>query len=151
MPTDPAIFGFGNEWYAPALQAAEPVELPSRRRIRMVSAPYFLATKIAAFEGRGGGDYLMSHDMEDIVALLDGRPEVIDEIRNCPEELRRHLAQCFRELWADRRFREVLPGHLPSDKGSQARLPIITRRIQAIGVSFRDVSGRTHNEQGGYT
>ena len=30
-------------------------------------------------KSRGRGDYLMSHDMEDIVAVLDGRPEVVGE------------------------------------------------------------------------
>lgn len=74
MPTDPEIFGFGNEWYQSALEKAVVFELPSGNRIRMVTAPYFLATKLAAFAGRGKGDYLMSHDMEDIVAVLDGRP-----------------------------------------------------------------------------
>jgi hypothetical protein len=45
----------------------------------MITAPYFLACKLAAFRSRGEGDYLMSHDMEDIVAVLDGRPEVVWE------------------------------------------------------------------------
>lgn len=75
MPTRPEILGFGNEWYQPALDAAVTVVLPSDKRIRMVTAPYFLVTKLAAFDGRGKGDYVTSHDMEDIVAVLDGRPE----------------------------------------------------------------------------
>ncbi|MBU0674360.1 MAG: hypothetical protein KJ950_06930, partial [Proteobacteria bacterium] len=47
--------------------------------INLVTAPYFLAGKFAAFAGRGNGDYLMSHDMEDIVAVLDGRPEIVED------------------------------------------------------------------------
>ena len=35
MPTDPVILGFGSEWYGPALQNAETVELPSGSRIRI--------------------------------------------------------------------------------------------------------------------
>ena len=60
MPTDPDIMGFGNEWYAPAFAAAESVSLPSGKCIRMVPAPYFLATKLAAFDDRGGEDILLS-------------------------------------------------------------------------------------------
>ena len=71
MPTDPEIMGFGNEWYVPAFAAAESVSLPSS---------YFLATKLAAFDDRGGEDILLSHDMEDIVVVLDGRPEVVEEV-----------------------------------------------------------------------
>ena len=64
------------------LQATMPIpsHLASGKVIRMVSAPYFLITKLEAFNGRGNGDYLMSHDIEDIVAVLDGRPEIFDEM-----------------------------------------------------------------------
>src|SRR4030067_503869 len=79
MPTRPEILGFGNEWYQPALDAAVTVVLPSGKRIRMVTAPYFLVTKLAAFDSRGKGDYVASHDMEDIVAVLDGRPGSANE------------------------------------------------------------------------
>lgn len=78
MPTKPEILGFGNEWFQSALDAAVAVALPSGKRIRMVTAPYFLVTKFAAFDGRGKGDYVMSHDMEDIIVVLDGRPEIVN-------------------------------------------------------------------------
>lgn len=132
MPTKPEVLGFGNEWYQPALETAESVELPSGRRIRMVTAPYFLATKLAAFDGRGKGDYMMSHDMEDIVAVLDGRSETVDEVRRSAERVRHYLAARFHTLLADRNFIDALPGHLPGDEGSQARLPLIIERIEAI-------------------
>ncbi len=53
MPANPTVLGFGNQWYQPALESGMPVELPSGRTIHMVTAPYFLVTKLAAFEGRG--------------------------------------------------------------------------------------------------
>ncbi len=74
MPTNPKLLGFGSEWYQDAFEAATFQTLPSGKRIHMITRPYFLACKPAAFRSRGEGDYLMSHDMEDIVALLDGRP-----------------------------------------------------------------------------
>lgn len=95
MPTDPGILGFGNVWYQPALKSAESVELPSGASIRMVSALYFLATKLAAFDGRGKGDFVMSHDMEDLVAVLDGRPEIVDEVKGADETLRRHHSRAI--------------------------------------------------------
>lgn len=54
MPTNPQILGFGNQWFSPAFKMAEPVALPSGKRIRMLPAPYFLATKLEAFNDRGG-------------------------------------------------------------------------------------------------
>ncbi len=98
----------------------------------MVTAPYFLATKLSAFDGRGEGDYLMSHDIEDIVAVLDGRLEVVDEVQVSPEELRSHLAERFRALLDDARFVEAVSGHLPGDMSSQGRVTIVMERIRSI-------------------
>jgi predicted nucleotidyltransferase len=80
--TNRKVLGFGNDWYQPALEAAAAVNLPSGRTIRMVTAPYFLATKLAAFDARGKGDFMMSHDMEDIIAVIDGR---LNLLLNCTE------------------------------------------------------------------
>jgi hypothetical protein len=132
MPTDPEIMGFGNEWYAPAFEAAEFLSLPSGRRIRIVPAPYFLATKLAAFDDRGGEDFLVSRDMEDIVAVIDSRPEIVHEIENSQTRLRMHLAERCAELLQDQRFTDALPGHLQSDTASQARLPVLLERIRMI-------------------
>jgi len=132
MPTNPDILGFGNEWYQPALDAAEYVGLPSGNKIRMVTASYFLATKLSAFDGRGRGDYLMSHDIEDIVAVLDGRPEVVNEVQESHEVLRNHLAERFRALLNDARFVEAVSGHLPGDTSSQGRVTIVMERIRSI-------------------
>lgn len=132
MPTRQEILGFGNEWYQPALDAAVSVELPSGKQIRMVTAPYFLATKLAAFDGRGKGDYVASHDMEDIIAVLDGRAEMVEEVMGSSEDLRAHLHQRFQTLLADARFMDAIPGHMPGDAASQARVPIVIHRIKAI-------------------
>ena len=132
MPTRPEILGFGNEWYQPALDAAVGVELPSGKRIRMVTAPYFLATKLAAFIGRGMGDYVTSHDIEDIVAVLDGRPEIVNEVRQVNETLRKHLMARFAALLHDKNFVAALHGHLPGDTASQARAPLVMERITGI-------------------
>ncbi len=53
MPTDERILGFSNRWYSAAIAGASEVPLPSGRRIRLISAPAFLATKFEAFATRG--------------------------------------------------------------------------------------------------
>jgi predicted nucleotidyltransferase len=132
MPTSLEVLGFGNRWYQSALDSAASVELPSGRSIRMVTAPYFLTTKLDAFVGRGMGDYLMSHDMEDIVAVLDGRSEIVNDIEHADAILREHLRESFNRLLGDAKFVEALPGHLPGDAANQARVPLLMERIQAI-------------------
>jgi hypothetical protein len=132
MPTSAEILGFGNEWYAPAFESARQVKLPSGKKIRLVTAPYFLATKLEAFDGRGNHDYVMSHDIEDIVAIVDGRPEIADEVHEADRTLRGFLSERFARLLADPRFGDALPGHMPSDPASQDRIPIVIERITAI-------------------
>jgi predicted nucleotidyltransferase len=132
MPTATEILGFGNEWYRSAMEDALAVTLPSGREIRMVSAPYFLITKLEAFDGRGQGDYLMSHDIEDIVAVLDGRPEIVGEVRGAEPDLVGALAERFRVLLADARFVEAVSGHIPPDETSQARVAAVLKVIEQL-------------------
>jgi len=98
MPIDTQILGFGNKWYASAADNAAAISIPSGKQIRMVSAPNFLITKLEAFEGRGGGDYLMSHDMEDIIAVLDGRRKIVEEIHQGEPYLIKALSGRFYDL-----------------------------------------------------
>ena len=133
MPTDPSILGFSNRWYGPALENAQPVKLGDRE-IRLITAPYFLATKLEAFRGRGKNDFRMSHDMEDIVTIIDGRPEVVDEIPLAAADLRRYLSDEFKTLLSSRDFLEALPGHLLSDDSSQQRAGIVMRRMQRLVI-----------------
>jgi hypothetical protein len=46
MPGDASILGFENRWQRPALAGAEALSLPSGQRIRAISPPYLLATKL---------------------------------------------------------------------------------------------------------
>ena len=132
MPTDARILGFGNPWYRAAWEAARPVELPGGRVIRHIPAPLFLATKLAAFDDRGAGDYLASHDLEDFVAVVDGRPTLLDELEAADDKLKEHLAERIGRLLDDRGFRDALPGFLPGDSASQARLETLHGRLASM-------------------
>lgn len=67
MPLDEKVLGFTNRWYKPAIEAAEEREILPGMTIKVISSPYFCATKLEAFDGRGADDYLASHDLEDMV------------------------------------------------------------------------------------
>ncbi len=132
IPVDPNVFGFGSEWFKPALETAELISLPSGKQILTISGPYFVACKFSAFKNRGDEDYLLSHDIEDIIALLDGRKELVNEILASDKKLKSYLTGCFDRLLKDDRFLEALPGIMPGDAGSQARIPIIISRIDSV-------------------
>ena len=134
MPTDERVLGFGNRWYTAAVQTAESLRLPSGRSIRLIAPPVFLATKLEAFRGRGGGDFLASHDLEDITAVIDGRPQLVDEVRATEPELRAYLADEIGSLLQNDAYRDAVRGHLPGDDISQARVPTIRERLRLLSI-----------------
>ena len=132
MPTQEAVLGFSNRWYPLASRFREALALPSGRVVRVIRAPVFVATKLEAFHGRGGGDYLASHDLEDLVAVIDGRGELQDECHQSPPELRAYLADQFTTLLRTPAFVDALRGHLPGDEASQRRFPGLIRSLQTL-------------------
>ena len=132
MPTDPSLLGFSNRWYPEAMKASVPHLLPGGTEIRLVSAPYFLATKLEAFLGRGKGDFMGSHDLEDVVSLLDGRISVVDEVLASDPELQAYIAEILGRFLRDDSFIGSIQGNLPPDRASQARFPALMARIRVL-------------------
>ncbi len=135
MPAFERVLGFTNRWYRHARKQSDERDLPEGVRIRAVTAPLFLATKIEAFGSRGDGDFVASHDLEDIVAVVDGRPTLVEEVRAAPPQLRRYLATAIRRWLDDVGFLAAVPGHLPGDAASQARAPVVLERLRAIAAA----------------
>jgi predicted nucleotidyltransferase len=132
MPTDPNILGFSNPWYSGAIATATDHELEQDLIIRVVTPPYFCATKITAFHGRGKGDYAASHDLEDFLSVVDGRMELVRELRAAEEEVRRYVATEVGGFLRRYEFVDMLPGALTPDAASQARLPLLMARLDEI-------------------
>ena len=132
MPTDENILGFSNRWYLPAIKKSVTIELEPNLEIQIVTAPYFLGTKLDAFFGRGRGDHLASHDMEDIINFINGRVEILEDIKNSEPDLKDFISKSLQGFLEDELFLESLPGHLLPDKASQGRRSIILERIKEI-------------------
>lgn len=132
MPIDEKILGFSNRWYKPAMENAQTVRLAKHLSIRVITAPLFLGTKLEAFKGRGKNDLFASHDLEDIIAVIDGRPSLLDEVLQVPRDLRDYLAGETRKLLERREFMDALPGYLLPDPASQARLGNLLKILRTI-------------------
>lgn len=132
MPTDEAILGFANRWYPEAVSTARSVTLPSGRRINLISAPAFLATKFEAFHSRGNNDMVTSHDLEDIVNILGGRLAVVEEVTSTDTALRTYLAMRFAQLRQHPDFDNTLPGLVAYDELFQSRIEALRWRISEI-------------------
>ena len=123
------VLGFTNIWYEAALKHASTLTVAAQS-IRVITAPFFLGTKIEAFRGRGRMDFQASHDLEDFVAVIEGRDTIVDEIAESPEDLRRYLSEAAKKLLAESRFLDVLPGFVLDNE----RVPLIEQRLRLIAA-----------------
>jgi len=132
MPSDARVLGFSNRWYDAVLKTAVVVEVGGGITVRVADAPSFVATKLEAFLDRGRGDYLSSHDLEDVLSVVDGRPVLVAELQSASPDLRAFVAGVFSRLLAEEGFRNALPG-LILDDSPAVRLPVVAERLEAIG------------------
>lgn len=133
MPAEGMVLGFTNRWYQDGMKNAEAITLPDGQEIRAFSVPYLLASKIEAFRDRGRDDYLASPDIEDIVALFDGCPDLEEKVQLAPEDVRKFIADQAAKFLATRDFIVIsLDGNLaigPNGRERANRCLEIIRRI----------------------
>ena len=132
MPTRGRILGFSCEWYQVAYDSALPCQLPDGTTIRLVTPACFLATKLAAFNDRGRHDPHASHDLEDLIAVIDGRREIVTDLAAAPPDLLAYVADRLSLLLARPAASTLIAAHLMPDSASQDRLPIVVDRIRGI-------------------
>lgn len=125
MPVQPEVLGFSNVWYRYAVDSAVPVDLGAGLTVRCASAVAFVATKLEAFHDRGNGDVLASHDLEDVLNIVDGREELRAELAAAPAGVQAAIAQAFAQLLSQPDFINALPGLLAEPD----RVPIVTQRL----------------------
>ncbi|WEN15390.1 hypothetical protein PY254_01535 [Rhodanobacter sp. AS-Z3] len=128
MPVDGDVLGFSNRWYPYAVASAKQVELAPGLSIRLVSAVAFVATKLEAFADRGAGDMLGSHDLEDVLNIVDGREELPDELLAAPALLQQVVGGAFANLLARPDFANVLPGLIAEPE----RAGIVEQRLRRM-------------------
>ena len=135
MPTDGAILGFTNRWYESGVAHKIPFLLPNGQNIFILSAPFFVATKLEAFLSRGNDDFRFSNDLEDIIAVIDGRETLLAEVQAAPADLIAYLARHFGFFFKNRDFHEGLEGFLPASregKGRQKRALAVVARLAKL-------------------
>ena len=114
-----------------SLETAEEVEY-SHTRLRIVSPIGLLVTKYLTFTERGKSDYYASHDLEDFLTIVDGRERIVEEIDKSRSDMKKYLIEAFRSLLEQDEFNDALPGYLPADSASQARLPMLRKKLKEI-------------------
>ncbi|WP_310569684.1 hypothetical protein [Gemmatimonas sp.] len=132
MPLDEDILGFSNRWYAYAVESATGFMLERGLVVRIAASTAFLATKWVAFASRGAADPMSSHDLEDLITVVAGRSEIIDEVRAAPPAVRQFIrtetAAFLDAPWAS----GVLEGNLPDARRVPGLVDAVTRRFQQL-------------------
>jgi len=135
MPTDPEILGFANVWYASGIAAAVATPLPSGRVIHAFDPPHLVATKLAAWNGRGRDDLLASTDAADVLALVNGRSTLVAEIGSAPAELRRFVSAEIGALLEHRDVDYAILDATREYESAQAeREQVVQERLGAIAA-----------------
>ena len=131
IPLNEKLLGFSNRWYPAAMKSSTGQRLSDDIEIRMITAPFFLATKLEAFKGRGNGDFFGSRDLEDFVSVVDGRAAIVQEVQDTAE-LQAYIPAETKRLLATTGFLDALPGYLLPDAASQSRITIVLQRLQEL-------------------
>jgi hypothetical protein len=131
MPTQGTQLGLNTAWFPEALATATWTEV-GPTRLPLISPVAFLATKYVAFRDRGNSDFYGSHDLEDLITVIDGRDNIVAELDSSPSPIREYVAGAVKELNEKPAFNEAVPAHLPGDTASQRRLPSLRIKLAAI-------------------
>ena len=112
MPTESEVLGFANRWYPAGFKSAMTYAVDERTSVLIFTPPYFIAAKLEAFHNRGGNDGRSSSDFEDIIYILNNRPQIWKEFREAPEEVRSYLQTAFAVLVQEPSIEEWISCHL---------------------------------------
>lgn len=108
MSTQAVGWAPANTWFKEGFEYMEIIELNEKVNIRIMPVSYFLAAKFEAFHDRGK-DPRTSHDLEDIIYVMDNRIDLADQILNAPVNVRIYLKGEFENLL---KLEEAVLGHL---------------------------------------
>lgn len=138
MPVELMPLGMTSNWFSEALKLSETQDLGEGKSVQIITAPFFIATKLEAFKNRGEEDFYGSHDLEDIITLLDGRATIIQEITTTLHKVRNFIASEFQKMLGEPDFHDAFPGHLSAL--SKQRVALVMERIVAIAaLSEQDI------------
>lgn len=132
VPLDEKVLGFANPWYRAGYEASVSIALEDGLSLKHLSAPYFLATKFEAFKDRGGNDVFLSHDLEDIMTVVEGRLNLVAEVEAAADLVRQHIARSVVGLLGLPAFANALPGLLSDPEQEISVLARLGRIAQFI-------------------
>ena len=131
MPTA-NIIGATNTWYAPAFKNPITYSAGNGVTVNIISPVYFIATKLEAFNNRGNNDFMASHDMEDIISVIEYRPSIVDEILAAEQDVKEFIMNQFKIFCQNPRFLNDVIGLCNPDSIDTQNIEKVQKRILNI-------------------
>ena len=134
LPIREDVLGWNSRWFEQALSEAQTIMLGGRR-VKTITAPYFVALKLEAFEDRGQKDFLCSTDFDDVICLFNGRASTADEIIANPC-LRQGLAEKFNDYLASPDLEDAVEGFVQTEDNPEVRKERILNAFRRVADSI---------------
>ncbi len=131
MPTEKRPYGFTNRWYAEGFHHRFPLSI-QEVELHIFPLPFFMACKFEAFLDRGKGDYMMSHDWEDLVTVFAEGSETHWNFSEAPQTVRRYLREQAKMALNSPAGDEIVYAHLDRDGLERQRLQRVRRRLEEL-------------------
>lgn len=129
MAMEDGPLGPANKWYSIGSKNLWSVQVKGQE-IKILAAPCYLATKFEAFNDRGS-DLRTSHDIEDIIYILDNRTSIVEEVINSEPSIRAFVTEQLQNIRTKGFLTEVLMVHIHPLMIVE-RLPIVEEKITQI-------------------
>lgn len=129
MSADDGPLGPSNPWYKIGFENIWTAKAKDQT-IKILSAPCYLATKFEAFNDRGS-DYRTSHDIEDIIYVIDNRNSIVEEIANDDLRIANFIKEQLQNITNKGLMQEVLMAHI-HPLMLEERMPIVEEKITQI-------------------
>lgn len=133
MPSDPSVLGFSNRWHAEGFGRTIEIELEHACVVHIFPADVLLASKLQAFADRGCGDWYESHDLEDVVTVLEGRASLVEEVKGASLELREFVRNWAKTLRRHGDYEQIVEAHLHPSLVHAGRLEVVLEAVEVLG------------------
>ncbi|NDP27801.1 MAG: hypothetical protein GZ087_10305 [Flavobacterium sp.] len=132
MATKPIAWAPANPWFAKGFEKLEKIKV-NNTTIQIMPLTFFLASKFTAFHDRGGNDPRFSHDLEDIIYIIDNRTDWHQMLINEEDQaVKEFLINEFRTVLKSNKIQEAILGNLFYETQDQRFRMIMDKITQVV-------------------
>lgn len=128
MPTNDPSIGFTNIWYPEGFKNALSHQIDERCTVKILSPPYFIATKLEAYKDRGKNNGRTSKDFEDIIYIFENREAIWEEMTKADLAVKNYLHTEFLNLLKNPSLSDWIDGHV--ERGSPPATELIINELK---------------------